>query len=419
MSRSPLTSWYASPFTGLFRRWGPIPLRPHDPAIPAWSGVLPHWAPDGSDLAVGGVGLDLASAEAAALGEAVERRQARPLPLDALVEASFANWPLDEPAVEPSRWVLYHPDQYALGGFPFSPFLRESVCRWVSCRRAGGGEPCWAPDWQVFLEASPYGPSLSTGLSAGRVGDPVLLRGLQEVIERDALVGAWWGSYPLQEHDPEQVFALLGADLASRLRRPNLRYRFYRVVTPFSSHATVATLAGEDHEGFCFSAGAACREDRAGSWTKATLEAVQGRHYVRYLLRTRPPSAFHDFPTDFAGHALYHSLRPDRLRQTVLERPTALLPSPPTLGGEGSGVRGGVTEGWPALAERLGRQRPVLFRLLTPPGVSAAGLDWVVLRVIVPGLQPLHGHHGYPFLGGPLWSRPVADHASVLPHPFP
>jgi hypothetical protein len=42
------------------------------------------------------------------------------------------------------------------------------------------------------------------------------------------------------------------------------------------------------------------------------------------------------------------------------------------------------------------------------------------MRVLVPGLQPLHGHHGYPFLGGPLWSpRSIGEHDRVPPHPFP
>ena len=415
MSRPPLTSWYASPFTGLFSRWGAIPLRPHDPAVPAWSGLMPHWGMDGGDLAVGGAGADLASAEAAALGEAVERWQARPTPGDHIIDAAFARWPLNEPGVDPKRWVLYHPEQYAIAGFPFAPLTPDSECRWVCCRTAGTGERCWVPDWLVFLTppqgssaVRPHGPSLSTGLSAGKIDQPVLLRGLQEVIERDALVGAWWGRYPLEEHDPQRVFAHLADDLPSRLIRPNLRYRCYRVQSPFTAHATMVTLAGEDHEGFCFSAGSACRETRATSWTKAILEAVQGRHYVRYLWRT-PLRQLQGMPIDFAGHALFYSLHSDRLRQTVLERPAAA-----TLQEED------VMEGWLALKERLGGDRPVLFRLLTPPGLSAAGAGWVVLRVLVPGLQPLHGHHSYPFLGGPLWSpRGVAEYQSVPPHPFP
>jgi ribosomal protein S12 methylthiotransferase accessory factor len=411
MSRSALTSWYASPFTGLFRRWGPVPRRPHDPFLSAWSGVLPRWGADGTDLAVGGIGLDPVSAEAAALGEAIERWQSRPLPVDRLIEASFACWPLDEPAVDPAHWVLYHHEQYALPGFPFAPFDAESVCRWTCCRVAGSGEACWAPAWQVFLAADHrFGPSLSTGLSAGRIGDPVHLRGLQEVIERDALMGAWWGRYPLEEYDAEGVFRQLSSDLPDRLVRPNLCYRCYRVRTPLSAHVSVVTLAGEDHEGYCFSAGSACREDRAASWTKAIFEAVQGRHYVRYLKATAAQGGtagiVDGVPIDFAGHALYYSLHPDRLRLTVLDRPDRCEDD-----------ESHAREGWPALVERLGH-RQVLFRLLTPPAAAAEG--WIVLRVLVPGLQPLHGHHHYPFLGGSLWSpRGIDDYASMSPHPFP
>jgi ribosomal protein S12 methylthiotransferase accessory factor YcaO len=271
------------------------------------------------------------------------------------------------------------------------------------------------PEEVVFLAARTgqrqrFLPGLSTGLSCGRQGDPVLLRGLQEVIERDALVGAWWGRYALEGHDPERAFALLGGGLPARLRRPNLRYRCYRVASPFSSHVTLVTLEGLDQEGACFSAGSACRETRAASWRKAFLEAVQGRQYVRYLKSTlagtaAPPGP----PADFAGHAVYYSLHPVELARTPLHRPTAA-----------SAEGGEAAEGWNELAERLGADRPVLFRHLTPPPLAAERLGWVVLRVLVPGLQPLHGHHGYPFLGGPLWApRGLAAWQAIPPHPFP
>jgi hypothetical protein len=57
---------------------------------------------------------------------------------------------------------------------------------------------------------------------------------------------------------------------------------------------------------------------------------------------------------------------------------------------------------------------------MTPPGLAMDGLDWRVLRVLVPGLQPLHGHHRWPQLGGPLWApRGLAEWENVTPHPFP
>jgi ribosomal protein S12 methylthiotransferase accessory factor len=405
--------WFACRYTGLLERCGPVPLRPHDPAVPLWFGTLVPWGPRLEALAVGGAGWDSDAAEAAGVGEVVERMQPYPLARDRAVEAAFARWPLDESAVDPVRWILFHPDQYAQDNFPFRPLTQETVCRWVCFRRVPSGDPWWVPEDLAFLYPRAGAchqtcPAVSTGLSCGRIGHPVLLRGLQEVIERDAVVGAWWDRYPLEEWDAAMVFDVVGAELGQRLERPNLRYRCYRAASPFSAHVTVVTLEGEDREGFCFSVGTACRETRRESWLKAVLEAVQGRHYVRYLRREHPRRS--GPPLDFADHALYYSLHPERLRDTVLSRAT-----PANLG-----LKDEAVEDCAALVVRLGSDRPVLFRNVTPPAVAQEVGDWYVLKVLVPGLQPLHGDSRYPHLGGALWApRRAADWDTLPPHPFP
>jgi hypothetical protein len=69
-----------------------------------------------------------------------------------------------------------------------------------------------------------------------------------------------------------------------------------------------------------------------------------------------------------------------------------------------------------SLASIIARLPPTAFRHATPPALVDHG--YVVMRVIVPELQPLHGDHRLPFLGGPLWNRPLADWATMPPHPF-
>ena len=82
-----MTPWYASLYTGLFREFGPVPARAHDPAVSFASGIL---ATDrGQELIGSGAGWDAAGAEAAAVGEAVERWQAYPLLDDQRIEARF------------------------------------------------------------------------------------------------------------------------------------------------------------------------------------------------------------------------------------------------------------------------------------------------------------------------------------------
>ncbi|HEY7426410.1 MAG TPA: YcaO-like family protein [Gemmataceae bacterium] len=411
-------NWYDSPHTGLFAQSGPVAREAYDPDVAIWSGLSPLPDPGAEPPGGGGAGWDEAAAEAAAVGEAIERWQSWPLPCDRAVEACFRHWPLDEPAVGPGRWVLFHPEQYALPDFPYQPLTPTTVTRWLCFRQAFSGLPCWVPEELAYLTLPPgrqahLCPLVSSGLAAGRWNQPVLLRGLQEAIERDAVVGAAWGRYPLEEHEQARIFAGLDPVLPARVVRPNLRYRFFRINTPLSAHVTAVTLEGEDHVGYCFSVGSACRETRKASWLKSLLEAVQGRPYVRYLKsRWRLREDRLDVPASFADHALYYSVYPERLSGTVFGRTVK--------SGRELDLDVDCEEGVAGLAERLGANRPVLFRNLTPPGIALEQLDWCVLRVVVPGLQPLHGHHALPFLGGPLWApRGWNDWVGMLPHPFP
>jgi ribosomal protein S12 methylthiotransferase accessory factor len=399
----------ASRFTGLATRLGPLAPRAHDPEVAVWAAAIARCGPRREEAPVGAAGWTDEAARDACVGEVVERYQPYPLRSDVSVEASYDRWPLDESAIEPDRWVLFHAEQYAAPGFPFRPLARDTVCRWACLRDARSGLPAWVPEELAYLyprDGTEHrtGPTISTGLSAGRAGDPVVMRGLQETIERDALMGAWWGAYPLEAW-PREVVAL-GEEIERRVLRPNLAYRFYRVATPLAAHVTVVTVEGEDREGFCFSAGAACRETRRASWLKALVEAVQGRTYARYLKgRLANPTSPTEV-TDFPDHAVYYSLHPAELARTVLRRAS----SPREDGGAA------IDEGLDALVERLGAHRPVLVRLMTPPAISG----WVVVKVVVPGLQPMHGNHGFPYLGGPLWApRGLAAWRAIPPHPFP
>jgi ribosomal protein S12 methylthiotransferase accessory factor len=406
-----MTEAWDDAYTGILTRLSALPRRPPDPDVSLWAGALPPWGPRGRELPLGGAGWASDDAREACVGEGIERLQPYALPDDEIVSATFADWTLEEPAIEPERWVLFHPEQHRAAGFPFAPFTRGTRCRWICFRDAATGSPHWIPEDFGFLFHAPgegprRAPSTSTGLSCGRTGHPVVLRGLQELIERDAMVGAWWGSYPLEEWPAGDVLGELDPALPPRFLRPNLRYRYYRARSPFSDHVTLVTIEGEDRCGAFFACGSACRETRSMSWAKSLLEAIQGAAYVRQMREDRPDLAWADELADYSHHAAYYTAHPERLRQTVLQRGVA----PASLKA--------VSEDLPSLRERLGRKRPVLVRIMTPPLIAQEFRDWLVLRVVVPGLQPLHGNHRWPHLGGALWGRPVREWAGMPPHPF-
>jgi ribosomal protein S12 methylthiotransferase accessory factor len=404
-------AWYLSRFTGLFRASGPTQRRAHDPAVAVWAGTPANRPVSGQVDAVGGAGWTDEAAELAAIGEAIERWQTHRLPSDALRRARWSDAAPDG-AMDPAAWVLFHPAQYALPGFPFVPLPQGGELDWVKFRRVLDGEPAWVPAELAFMDLRPgavhrFTPAISTGWSAHRSLDRAVLRGVQEVIERDALIGGWWGAYPIEAHPIE---------VSPALARRNLTYRAYRIASPFSAHVTMVNVEGDDHEGPCFAIGSACRETRAASLEKATLEAVQGRHYVRYLksqLAARGVTAL-PVPRDFREHAVAYSLEPARLATTLLATARAADAT-----AQPADASTGASEPLAALVRRLGDAHPPLFRLMTPPALAQHGLDWVVVRVMIPGLQPMHGDHTLPFLGGPHWrGRSLAAWAEIPPHPF-
>ena len=416
--------FYASPYTGLFTRHGAMPPLAHDPAVSLWAGELTPNAGRAHALPVGGAGLTASAAAAAGIGEAIERLQPYRLPRDQIKLASFAAFPGGEAALDPARLVLFHSQQYAQPGFPFSPLTRTTTCDWLCMREVLGGTAYWVPADVVYLfarGAHKFCPGLSTGFACGRPGDPVLLRGLQELIERDALVGAWWGRYALAECPPAAVWKSLDPALVRRVKRPNLDYRFYRIESPFHPQVTVCSVAGENRGGFCFAVGSACRSGQSECDTKALLEAIQSLVYARSLKEEvrsgqRPPPRV---PRDFAEHAVYYSLHREELRNTPLQHAPPGQPSADGKPPEVSTALDPAAELRQIIA-RLGPSRPVLFRSMTPPGIAQERNELYVLRLLVPGLQPLHGDDHFPQLGGPLWApRSLADFAALPPHPFP
>src|SRR6516225_9871950 len=98
-------------YTGILTRLSSIPRLAGDPDVHLWGGVVPPWGPRDRDLLPGGAGWENGDARDACVGEAIERVQAYPLPADELIEATHADWPLDESALGPERWVLFHAEQ--------------------------------------------------------------------------------------------------------------------------------------------------------------------------------------------------------------------------------------------------------------------------------------------------------------------
>ena len=139
------------------------------------------------ESASGGVARRERDARLAAIGEAVERTASG---LVRLPTRPRRDIPSDE-RIDAEDFALFTPDQRARPGFPHG-CIHDPDCPYVEVFSLLDNSPVWVPQPFVSLQ-DPHrtGVPNSSGLAAGPDAHAALLRGVQELIERDALMTTW------------------------------------------------------------------------------------------------------------------------------------------------------------------------------------------------------------------------------------
>src|SRR5436190_3960649 len=155
-------------------------------------------------------------AEAAAIGEALERYSGSYVPHERIIVTSASE--LGGAAVDPERFALFSHAQYRDPAFPFRRFERDMAVGWVEGFSVPGGARAYLPAQLVFMpwqrrdgEEVRVGHATSSGLACGATLEEAILTGLLELVERDAFMLAWHNrlSLPLLDwHGDETVEAL-------------------------------------------------------------------------------------------------------------------------------------------------------------------------------------------------------------------
>jgi ribosomal protein S12 methylthiotransferase accessory factor len=384
-------------------------------------------------LEAGGYSPTRDGALAAALGEVAERYSAAHLPLG---RAPFATADeLGAAAVPPERFALFHESQYASPGFPFRRFTSSTRIRWVEGFALPDGEPAWLPVQLVYLPFSlchatgeePICYSTSNGAACGTSLEDAILRGLLEVLERDAFQLVWLNRLTLPRVDWREDPDMLAFD--RRYFRPSgLTYDavdlsiFHRVPT------VLAVVRGRSRNEAPFGVGASAGATVMEAWRRAFAEAFAVRLWAQFMLvngqaRQYAPD-YSDIRT-FDDHTLFYAdwqhMRYVEFLDSSKERrdPRAVPPL------AGSDLRTQIEEVCRRLAAGGARAYAVD---ITAPDIRAAGL--CVVKVVVPELTQLDVAHAYRFLGGDRLFRlpfelglcplPLAlEDVNPYPHPFP
>ncbi len=398
-----------------------------------WHVGVPHGTGDAWRSASGGVGRDLASARAAAIGEALERYAAVVCELSLRSRAD-----LDvETVLTAADFSLLHPDQVAAHPAVFASVYGDDA-DYAEVFSLVDNAPAWVPHELVGLRGE-GGLGTSSGLAAHATMLRALLRATEELVERDALMVSWLHSVPgrqvaLPGRYTDDVAALGGQVTCID-------------ATPAYSPHPVALVAGSlSLRGTArYSLGAACRSTWEAAVEKAYLEWVQGVFFVGAYLGQHPGLRFdsYDDVDSFDAHAVYYTTAPREWANVALlhgrsappppacpGRDGGHSPRPPQAARAGAGGASRSAGRHTSTAEELERLVTHLaaagvrlwYRDLTTVDLRQLGMHAV--RVLSPDLTPIFCHPRMPFLGGRtadvLWRYPWAESVELrYPNPMP
>lgn len=382
---------------------GPLPRGLADPEVAQWSASE---TPDVASSPCGGAGRTDDDARRAAIGELVERAGTGANPLPTLVRSDV---PHNERVVEMGEFHLHSPAQIAAPSFPHVDAYADD--RFIRFYDLFDNSPVWVPAVLVELHLSPHSLATSSGLAAAPGSLTALLRGVQELIERDALMTTWLSGVAARQVSPPASVAELAKPIRAEVTVLDL--------TPeYSPHPVAAVAGTAPAQGRLRAAvGVACRASWEAAVEKALLEWAQAVTFAGITTAGDPPGIRPTAAsvTSFDEHARFYTRRPDLW---------AALPwwTGPTIAPPPDASLGSDREQLQQLARHLHQQGIRLFyRDLSVVDTAACGVR--VARVVSPDVSLIHGDHNWPFLAvdPDRASRlyPGADVRTGFPSPFP
>nr|WP_051063671.1 YcaO-like family protein [Nocardiopsis halophila] len=159
----------------------------------------------------GGGGPSRQGAWLAAVGETVERYSGAWVPFDLLeygTRGELAGRGLE--CLSPDDYTPFADWQYDRPDADHVRFTEQTWIPWVQSRRLGDGALVWIPAQPVYLRAdlmdvNPVAYATSNGLAYGSTEDEALVGALLELVERDAVMLAWYKALSMPLIDPPPI----------------------------------------------------------------------------------------------------------------------------------------------------------------------------------------------------------------------
>jgi len=422
--------------TGIIKTLVELPLETDDPPLFLWVAELAdtsRYSPLKPASGGSGTAAIRGIAQAKAIGEAVERYCAAMYADDDLILADYRSIASD--AIDPRTFPLYSEREYAHSDGYLSRFIEDVPIRWVKGYSLTKQRAILVPASFVF---TPYRfhnsteriySAISTGLACANSVEEAVFSGLCEVVERDAIMIMWLNrlSMPrvsLASTQSERIQALLRKWAACRAE-----LHIVNITTDVGIPTFFGVVIDRSGSGPAVCVGAAAHLNPKLAVAKAIEETAHGRVYAKRLMRQRPKIAQEvnlTKVTNLNDHVLLYCTPATSARLRFVYSSTQEIEINSILNRfSENDVLANIHTCIELLAARC---LEVIVVDITTPDI--AGVGFHVVKVLIPGMQPLSVGTKYLCLGGQrLYQVPyilgytstptTEDSINRDPHPFP
>ena len=277
-------------------------------------------------------------------------------------------------------------------------------------------------------ECSPQEQNISPGISTGSACAPTrseaLLKGLCELIERDAVMIMWRNSLSLPRVEIDSKSKIFDI-FHKRFVRPGLEYFVFSTQFELPIPSFMGVVLDTRSGSPSVMVGGAANPDPEKAVLKTLLELVQGLKWKDTMKNQFIPEPEFQNIRSFMDRAQLYATHfiPEAFAFLLDQKPSLKLSEIPNcdLGTPKDNLKYCVEA-----MKKLDLE--ILAIDLTPIDAADCGLS--VVRVLIPGLEPMEGDHLAPFLGGKRWREvPVRiglqsnttslESRNHYPHPYP
>jgi len=399
----------------------------------ALSSNISRFSPRAKTNDGGGKGASRNGAVAVAIGEVVERYCCGMYHQNDLLSARYGE--VKDQAVSLEHFALFSDEQYQRNP-KLARISSDTRLNWVTGYSLTEERPILVPACFVFVpykftavEDHIVWEANSTGAAAGSSLEEAVLSGIYEVVERDAIMIMWLNMLFMPRVDllTSRNPALL--DFVTKSALFNLELFVNNITTDIEIPVLFGLCVDKMGNEPIVTVGAAADLNPERALARTLEEAAQGRVIMKSRVKQHSNYSFDgDFGQimDLDSHPLLYAKVDLRSEIKFLTGPPLAVIGMDEIPNKSSpNVLKNIMLCVDILREK---EKEVIVVDITTPDIREVGLS--VVKVIIPGMQPINGDYNHRYLGGRrtykvprilgYTDREVkVEELNRLPHPFP